>query len=118
LDLGRIKNEDRGRVKRIAFDIGLWEVLRVFRWEGLSEVCVLGGLKSVALVLKRERGGDDNISRQELRQDNLQIRGGGNTFEEDIRNAHFYVEELRWEIERKEEDIWKQGRPHVQLWLW
>lgn len=120
LDLGRMNHEDRGRVKRIAFDVGLWEVLRVFRWEGLSEVCVLSGLKSVALVLKRENEGSEGTSvrREELRHDNLQINGGGNTFEEDIRNAHFYVEELRWEIERKDDGVWTEGRPNVQLWLW
>lgn len=118
----------RDRIQRVAISVDLWEVLRVFRWDALSEVKCLAGLKTLSLVLLRDaRRGENNgewIDSGDGRETRVvQIRtadGEGGT-EAEIRHSLWYVECLRGELERsiRDEGSWSGNTcPNVQLWLW
>jgi hypothetical protein len=96
--------------------------LRVFRWDALSEVKCLAGLKTLSLVLLRETKGHhsgDWVDVGDGRE--TRVVGEGETVEAEIRHSLWYVECLRGELERsvKGDNAWCEERgPNVQLWLW
>lgn len=80
----------------------------MFRFEGLSEVKMLGGVKVIALVLKRGRNEEARMAEEH----------GGNTVQSEIAMANGFVEALRTEIMAGTVEKWEKGkRPNVQLWL-
>lgn len=107
----------------------LWEVLRVFRWDALSEVKCLAGLKTMSLVLHREQSerrqrasGEwiDTGDGRETRVVRIHAEGEGGV-EAKIRHSLWYVECLRGELERnvREGGSWSsESQPNVQLWIW
>ncbi len=107
----------RERILSCAIDVQLWEVLRVFRYESLSEVKWMRRLKTIALVMPKEGG----INRRPVGGE-----GGGfvvgaeaaRFFSDDLRHAYWYVECLQKELEKVEKDYWSSGVPNVQMWLW
>jgi hypothetical protein len=107
----------RDRISKIAIDVCLWEVLRVFRFECLSEVKALTNLKSLALVLRRERERSAHEVRGGMGIGHVVVEGA-NTVEQEIMNVRWYAESLRWEIEHVEGSDWTCGKPNVQIWLW
>jgi len=117
-DLKRSPHKDR--IERCAIEAQVWEVLRVFRYEGLSEMKWMGGLKTVALVLERE-GPRRRVLGWEGREEGEQmgvVVGDGDTVSSEIRHVLWYVESLRWEIENEGEAYWGALKPNVQMWLW
>jgi len=117
-DLKRSPHKDK--IERCAVEAQVWEVLRVFRFEGLSELKWMGGLKTVALVLERE-----DPRRRVLGWDGREGEGGTgvvvgeeDTVGSEIRHVLWYVESLRWEIENEGEGCWGGLKPNVQMWLW
>lgn len=126
LDLSQSLHRDS--IERVAISVDLWEVLRVFKWDALSEVKCLAGLKILSLVLLRDgRGGESNgewIDSGDGRETRVvQIRTDGErSAEAEIRHSLWYVECLRGELERtiREDGSWtgKGACPNVQLWLW
>ncbi|KAL2062418.1 hypothetical protein VTL71DRAFT_6684 [Oculimacula yallundae] len=120
----------RDRIRHLAIDAQLWEVLRVFKYEALSEVRLLSGLRTVALVMRKdgERGlGRRDGGGQEERvgmggvgigMGSLLVDGEeGGTVGSEIRHVHWYVESLRWEMNHKQLDYWEGGSPLIQMWL-
>jgi len=112
-DLASSPHKDR--ILRCAIDAQLWEILRVFRYEGLSEVKMLGNLKVVALVMKREER-----KRPDWGIEGHEIVDRVNTVQEEIAMANGYVEVLRGEIAMGGVKMWEEKgeKPNVQLWLW
>lgn len=91
----------------------LWEVLRVFRFDSLSELRLLENLRTVALVMQRER--DDEPEDSESGGD-TEMRLAAAAGER--RDSLFYVENLRKTLEAGVRSHWGGGVPTVQLWFW
>lgn len=98
----------------------------MFRWDALSEVKCLAGLKTLSLVLLRQSGSHEaggewvDMEGGETRVVRIQADGDGGV-EAEIRHSLWYVQCLRTELERsiKEEGSWSvEFAPNVQLWLW
>jgi hypothetical protein len=111
----------RTAIQRIAISVELWEVLRVFRWDALSEIRCLSSLKSMALVLLRE---GKEFGRVGNGEGVVNMAGGGwETVEGEIRHSLWYVENLRSELEigiveaSASDTQWETTAPNVQLWL-
>jgi len=113
LDLARSPHSNR--ILYCAIDAQLWEVLRVFKYDSLSEVKLMPNLKTIALVMSR----DYDRGMQQRRTDE-----DGHTFIEvdstsvgsEIRHVGWYVESLRWELKHGL-DSPLNNPPHVQMWL-
>ena len=99
-----------------AIDAQLWEVLRVFRHDNLSEVKILKRLKTLWLVLRQDydRG---------LRQTRMLSEGREMTQVEvvhtvgsEIQHVHFNVDSIRWDLEHEMDPKWEGGQaPNVQM---
>lgn len=104
------------RLLYCAIDAQLWEVLRVFRPESLSEVKILRNLKTLALVLRPDydRG---------LRHTRMLLDGRETTQVEvadtgtEIQHVQFNVDTIRWELEHEIAPKWQSGPPNVQMWI-
>lgn len=70
---------------------------------------MLGGVKVIALVLKRGKGEEARMAEEH----------GGNTVQSEIAMANGFVEGLRTEIMAGTVEKWEKrgSRPNVQLWL-
>lgn len=116
----------RDAIQRVAIDIEFWDVLRLFRWDALSEVKCLGGLKTMSLVLLREQrhgsgAGDAVAGGDDSEHGSVRQVDGETNVEYEIRHSLWHVECLRGEVERsvREEGSWGGlSGPNVQLWLW
>lgn len=115
------KSLDGDKILNVAVDAQLWEILRVFRYDALSEVRLMRNLKNIAIVISR----DSETSRFER-----QALGTGmeqrvvmsapeslHAYQDDIRHVNWYVDNLTAELEKGKED-WGNGTPSVQMWLW
>ena len=99
----------------------------MFRWDALSEVKSLAGLRTLSLVLLRDQRRQNSSGEwvdvgdgRETRVVRIQAEGEASA-EAEIRHSLWYVECLRGELERtvREEGSWSVERPpNVQLWLW
>ena len=126
----------------------LWEVLRVFRYESLSELQWLGNLRTVALVMPKERekergllgrvAGEGERDARDVRDEErlgggderrlgdgdgdgggrLVVESDADLFSAEIRHSYWYVECLRGELEKDRTKHWGSGIPNVQMWLW
>jgi hypothetical protein len=115
LDLARSPHSKR--ILRCAIDSQLWEVLRVFRYESLSEVKLMPNLKTIALVMSKdyERGTQHRITDPDG-HGNIFMEVDSNIVGSEIRQVHWYVESIRWELKHGLENHWNDP-PHVQMWL-
>lgn len=103
LDLTR--SPYREKIRQVAICIQLWEVLRVFRQGGLSEVSVLRGLKMLALVLVLRGEGARGGLLRELIND-------------EVMNVNLYATDLRRELAREDASSWASGKvPQVSVWI-
>lgn len=123
--------EFRDRIERVAIDAHLWEILRLFRYDALSEIRCLTGLKNVALVLRRgDEDADEGLgyfTGNEIRferclqsQDRLRrmFFEGPGTVEQEISQCRWYVSTVKWELDHGSGFEWKNGEPPaVQMWL-
>ena len=100
-----------------AIDVQLWEVLRVFRYESLSELQWMRNLKTIALIMPKDTG----INRRPVEggeDGKLVVDGDTSFFSDELRHAYFYVEGLRKDLKKGEREHWGNGIPNVQMWLW
>ena len=106
----------RSKIVQCAIDAQLWEVLRVFRYDSMSEIKLMRNLKTIALVLRHDR---DRGLRQTRDDGAVFVEVDSNTVGSEIRHVHWYVESLRWELENEIQPNWLSGRqPNVQMWIW
>jgi hypothetical protein len=96
------------RILRCAIDVQLWEVLRVFRFDSLSEVRLLRNVQTIALVLRRGREGGDDVC---LDREMGVVSAAG-----ERRDSLFYAENLRKMLYTGlTRSHWGNGIPSVQL---
>jgi hypothetical protein len=116
LDLATSPHRDK--ILQCAIDAQLWEVLRVFRYDTVSEIKLLRNLKTIALVLRH----DHDRGLRQIRTSNdgaVFVEVDSDTVGSEIRHVHWYVESLRWELEHEMEPKWLRGQPpNVQMWIW
>jgi hypothetical protein len=110
-DLASSPHSDR--ILSCAIDVQLWEVLRVFRFDSLSELRLLENLRTVALVMQRERDEGPVDSEPEGDTEMRLAAAAG-----ERRDNLFYVENLRKTLEAGVRSHWGGGVPTVQLWFW
>jgi hypothetical protein len=126
-DLATSPHKDR--ILSCAIDVQLWEVLRVFRYESLSELQWMRNLKTIALLMPKEglyhglhgrqAGGDrDGRSVDGDEEGRLVVGADTHLFSAEIRHSYWYVEGLRTELEKGGPEHWGNGIPNVQMWLW
>ncbi len=118
LSLDLASSPHRDRILYCAINSQLWEVLRVFRYDSLSEVRLMPNLKTVALVMSKDY--DRGLHQRRVDVDGNQsifVDADMNTVGGEIRHVHWYVESLRWELKQGLEH-WTVNPPHVQMWLW
>ncbi|KAK0105427.1 hypothetical protein ONS95_004204 [Cadophora gregata] len=105
------------QILNLAVDAQLWEVLRVFKYDSLSEVKLMRNLRTVALVMSKDY--DRGLQRR-MDDDGTQslfIDVDANTVGSEIRHVHWYVESLRWEMKNRQEEYWDGNTPVIQMWL-
>jgi hypothetical protein len=109
----------RDQILCCAIDSQLWEVLRVFRYDSLSEVKLMRGLKTVALVMSKdyERGLHQRRV-DDAGMEAMFVDIDPNTVGSEIRHVHWYVETLRWDVKHGTERPWGDNPPNIQMWLW
>ncbi|KAG0650140.1 hypothetical protein D0Z07_2902 [Hyphodiscus hymeniophilus] len=114
-DLATSPHKDR--VLSCAIDVQLWEVLRVFRYESLSELQWMRNLKTVALIMPKDTG----MNRRTVEGgEGGRVVVGVDTslFSDELRHAYYYVEGLQKELDEGDKEHWRNGVPNVQMWLW
>ncbi|EPE29431.1 hypothetical protein GLAREA_00591 [Glarea lozoyensis ATCC 20868] len=116
LALDLASSPQRDKIIQCAIDAQLWEVLRVFRHDSMSEIRFLRNLKTVALVLRHDH--------DRLRQSRTSNHGAvyvqvdSDTVASEIRHVNWYVESLKTELNHEVEPKWLNGKPSVQTWIW
>lgn len=99
------------RILKCAIDLQLWEVLRVFRFDSLSEVKLLKNVQTIALVLRRGRDGGDDLA---LEDDMGVLRPADEAGQR--RDSLFYAEHLITMLySGLHRTHWGNGVPHVAL---
>jgi hypothetical protein len=118
LALDLASSPHRDRILQCAIDAQLWEVLRVFRYDTVSEIKLLKNLKTIALVLRHDH--DRGLRQTEASNAGaVFVEVDSDTVGSEIRHVHWYVDSLRWELEHELEPKWLKGRPpNVQMWIW
>jgi len=118
LDLARSPHRDR--ILSCAIDSQVWEVLRVFKYDPLSEVTMMPNLRTIALVMQRDH---DNGESQQFRVDtygreNVLVRMEPNTADSEIMHVQGWVNHLRADLTHAMELHLICNVPSVQTWLW
>jgi hypothetical protein len=116
LDLAKSPHSDR--ILSCAIDSQVWEVLRVFKYDSLSEVKLMPNLRTIALVMPKdyERGIHRRVDTNG--RENIFVEIDANPVGSEIRHVHWYVESLRWELKNALDKHWTGDLPNVQMWLW
>jgi hypothetical protein len=111
----------RDRILKCAINSELWEILRVFRYDSLSEVKLMPNLKTIALVMSKnyEIGTPQRHMSEDGRQTIL-MESGATTVESGIRHIFWYVQTLKMDLKHSSETekFWGDNLPHAQMWLW
>lgn len=98
------------RILSCAIDLQLWEVLRVFRFDSLSEVRLLKNVQTIALVLQRGRESAEEVGLREPGSVTVASEGT------ERRDSLFYAENLRMMLYTGlAKGHWGNGVPSVQL---
>lgn len=105
------------KVLYCAIDAQLWEVLRVFRYDNLSEVKLLRRLRTLALVLRQDY--DRGLRQTRMTHDGREMVHVDvvDTVGSEIQHVHFNVESIRAELEHEKDPNWEGGPPNVQMWI-
>jgi hypothetical protein len=107
------------RILRCAIDVQVWEVLRVFRFDSLSEVRLMPNLQAIALVMPKESSGAGE-ERGEGEGEDADGRGlerERGALVREFSDSLWYVENLRQTLESGVRKHWGDGMPSVQLWF-
>lgn len=117
LDLAHSPHADR--LLYVAIHVHVWEVLRMFKYEPLSEVNAMRNLRTLALVMSKDYDRGFLQRRVEYHgTESLIIESESNTVGSELRDVQFAVENLRWELQHKVKLQGGQGHiPNVQMWL-
>jgi hypothetical protein len=101
------------KVLYCAIDAQLWEVLRVFRYDNLSEVKLLRNLQTLWLVLRQDF--DRGLRQTRMINDGREITqvDVAHTFDSEIQHVHFNVDSIRWELQHETDPKWEGGRPPI-----
>jgi hypothetical protein len=116
LSLDLAKSPQRDRIISCAIDSQLWEILRVFKYDPLSEVRLMPNLRTIALVIPKDY--DRGLHQRRVSEDGREkifVEIDSNTIGSEIRHVSWYVESLRWELKHA---LWTGNPPNVQMWLW
>lgn len=119
LDLAKSPHSDR--ILALAIDSQVWEVLRIFKYDSLSEVKKLPNLKSIAVVMPKDYDTGLPHTQRSLDEDgreNIFVAIESNTVGSEIRHVSWYVDSLRWELKNAVEKHWTNDPPNVLMWLW
>jgi hypothetical protein len=119
LSLDLAKSPHRDRILSCAIDSQVWEILRVFKYDSLSEVKLMPNLRTIALVMPKDH--DRGFHQRRVDEDgreNIFVEIDSATVGSEIRHVSLYVEGLRWELKHALEKHWTGNPPHVQMWLW
>jgi hypothetical protein len=99
------------RILNCAIDLQLWEVLRVFRFDSLSEVRLLKNVRKIALVLRSGRDSVDDLMFHDELGVLRQTHESG-----ERRDSLFYAENLRMMLFTSLiKGHWGNGVPSVEL---
>ncbi|KAE9365284.1 hypothetical protein N431DRAFT_354150 [Stipitochalara longipes BDJ] len=118
LDLAR--SPHRTRILSCAIDSQVWEILRVFKYDPLSEVRMMPSLRTMALVMLRDRdgAGHSRIQADRYGSQNVNFRMDSNTVEAEIMHVQGWVDILRTDLQQPLELLWTGDMPNVQMWIW
>jgi len=118
LSLDLAKSPHSHLILSCAIDSQVWDVLRVFKYDSLSEVKQMPNLRTIALVMPKdyERGTHRRVNTNG--RDNIFVEIDANPVGSEIRHVHWHVESLRWELKTALEKHWTGDPPNVQMWLW
>ena len=120
ISLDLAKSPHRDRILSCAIESQVWEILRVFKYDPLSEMRMLPNLRSMALVMLRDHNGNahEHIQSDRYGSQNITIRMDSNTVEAEIMHVQGWVDILRNDLKLSPELPWTGSVPNVQLWLW
>jgi hypothetical protein len=118
LDLAR--SPHRTRILSCAIETQVWEILRVFKYDPLSEVRMMPKLKTMALVMMRDHDGGERERRHIDRygSHNFTVRVNSTTVESGLINVQGWVDTLRNDLRQPLNRLWAGNIPTVQMWLW
>ncbi|KAG4027002.1 hypothetical protein MFRU_034g00600 [Monilinia fructicola] len=112
-----------GLIERVDIDAQFWEILRLFRFDVLSEIKYLTGLRNLTLFLKRYEEDQQTFGEGYERSRQREFLGGrmlmlfeGQTTDREIAQCQWYVQTVKWELEHGIEQ-WRNGKPSVQMWI-
>ncbi|CAD6444264.1 5d277f91-c0ec-4941-9ac8-19ee5e35fb5b-CDS [Sclerotinia trifoliorum] len=111
-------------IQRVDIDVHLWEILRLFRFDALSEIKYLHGLRNLTLFMRRyeeeQQCYGEAFERSRLARSRELLAGRmlfeGQTTDREISQCQWYVQMVKWEVEHGE-DEWIKGKPSVQMWI-
>ncbi|TVY82419.1 hypothetical protein LSUE1_G005844, partial [Lachnellula suecica] len=106
------------KILYLAIDAHLWEVLRVFKHENLTEVKSLRNLKMLALVLRQDY--DRGLRETRMMSDGREITHvdvSESMPASEIQHVYFNVDSIRWDLEHDEDPQWEGEPPNVQMWI-
>ncbi len=120
LSLDLVRSPHKDRILSCAIDSQVWEVLRAFKYDPLSEVTTMPNLRTIALVMQRDR---DNGESHQFRMDtygreNILVRMEPNTADSEIMHVQSWVNHLRADLTHAMEEHLISNVPSVQTWLW
>jgi 2EXR family len=118
LDLARSPHSDR--ILSCAIDSQVWEVLRVFKYDPLSEVTMMPNLRTIALVMLRDHdtGESRRLKADKYGRENIFIRMESTAVETEMMHVQGYVDNLRADLKHALDQRRVGHVPVVQMWLW
>lgn len=111
----------RDRILNCAISSELWEILRVFKYDSLSEVKLMPNLKTIALVMsKNYEIGTPQRQMSEEGRETILMESDATTVGSGILHTHWYVQTLKMDLKHnaETEKFWGDNLPHAQMWLW
>lgn len=107
------KSPFKNKIERLAVEVSVWEVLRVFREDLLSEIRQLKALRKMSLVLPMDAWGGRVVG-----PDAVFIREGNQAATQMYGDALWCVSCLRKAVEKDGENVWGKVVPSVELVIW
>lgn len=116
LSLDLAKSPHRNKILSCAIDSQVWEVLRVFKYDSLSEVRMMPNLRTIALVIVRDHDGREFhwAPADSYGREDIPIRVESNTVGSELMHVQGYIDNLRADLMQH----WIGNAPSVQMWLW
>ncbi|KAL3422638.1 hypothetical protein PVAG01_06794 [Phlyctema vagabunda] len=103
---------DRQRIRHVAIDSCVWDLLRAFKADELSELRALTGLRSIALVLQPDRGDGEGAH-----PNTAAVLRDPDEWQDEIRHVNFYVALLSSALAQNTDIPWVTGPPEVTMWI-